>query len=38
MANPWHEIVIAVTTLEPSTPCAASAVAFAAAIERRRKK
>ena len=35
--KPSQENVIAVTTLDPSTPCAASQAALHAAIERRRK-
>jgi len=38
MANSWQEKPIAVTTLEPATPCAASAIALPAAMDRRRKK
>ena len=37
IAKPWHENVIAVTTVEPSMPCAASQAALQAAIESRRK-
>ena len=38
MANSRQLRLIAVTTLEPAIPCAASAVALDAAIDSRRKK